>query len=243
MNQKLIPRIVIGVVVVFALGGLAATREVWGPTVIKGLGVLLDPDGTATGCQHNHDHDTSGLGRDAASANHRIDLSEQAQQNIGLATIDLEPGTFSRTITVPGIVTEKPGHSDVEVTAPIAGVITQVYPLRGETVEPNDPLFRLRLTHEEIVQAQTELLKTTEELDVIAREIARLEKITEGAVPGRNLLERKYDQQKLEAVQRAQLQAMVLHGLAEEQVKDILKERRLLKEVLIYPAGGERVEG
>ncbi|MBI3463951.1 MAG: HlyD family efflux transporter periplasmic adaptor subunit [Planctomycetes bacterium] len=169
---------------------------------------------------------------------HRIELSEQAQQNIGLATINLEPATFSRTITVPGIVCEKPGHSDVEVTAPLTGVVTQVYPLRGETLDPGDPLFRMRLTHEEIVQAQADLLKTTEELDVVGREIKRLERITEGVVPGRTKVEREYEKQKLEAVQRAQMQALVLHGLTEDQVQSILKDRRLLKEVLIYATGG-----
>jgi multidrug efflux pump subunit AcrA (membrane-fusion protein) len=136
-------------------------------------------------------------------------------------------------------VTEKPGHSDVEVTAPLSGVVTQVYPLRGETVEPGDPLFRIRLTHEEIVQAQADLLKTTEELDVVNREINRLEKITEGVVPGRTRVERDYEKQKLEAVQHAQMQALVLHGLTEQQVQGILAERKLLKEVLIYAPGRE----
>jgi multidrug efflux pump subunit AcrA (membrane-fusion protein) len=221
--------------------GLYFARASWGPAMARPLAAVagwLDPSRAG---EHSHDYDhrmRNGRDSEAGEAENRMELSEQAQQNIGLETIDLKPATFSRTITVPGIVTEKPGHSDVEVTAQLAGIITQVYPLRGETVEPGDPLFRLRLTHEEIVQAQADLLKTTEELDVVAREIARLEKVTEGAIPGKNLLERKYDQQKLEAVQRAKKQVLVLHGLSEDQVEGILKDRRLLKEVLIYAPGG-----
>jgi hypothetical protein len=93
------------------------------------------------------------------------------------------------------------------------------------------------LTHEEIVQAQADLLKTVEELDVVAREIKRLERITDGVIPGRTKMEREYERQKLEAVQRAQMQALILHGLSEDQVDSIVKERRLLKEVLIYAPG------
>ncbi len=104
-------------------------------------------------------------------------------------------------------------------------------------MEPGDPLFRLRLTHEEIVQAQADLLRTTQELDIVAREIARIERITEGVVPGKTKVERQYDQQKLEAIQHAQMQALVLHGLSEEQVQGILKDRKLLQEVLVFSPG------
>jgi len=235
-----------GLLVAALLGGLV-TRQFWGPPTATQLAKLtgwLDPSGDIDGHGHNHGGDSHEHEGEDAQAN-RIELSEQAQQNIGLKTIDLQPGTFSRTITVPGIVIEKPGHSDVQVTAPLTGVVTQVYPLRGETLEPGDPIFRLRLTHEEIVQAQAELLRTTEELDVVTREIKRLEKITEGVVPGRTKMEREYEKQKQEAVQRAQKQALVLHGLTEQQVDSILKDRRLLKEVLIYAPGpgegGERM--
>ncbi len=226
MTRNLIARIIATVAIVGVVALLIVTRPAWGPAVA----VWLDPAHPSDGHDHAHDKVT-------ADDENRIELSEQAQQNIGLETISLDPATFSRTITVPGIVVEKPGHSDVEVTAPIAGVVRQVYPLPGETVEPSDPLFRLRLTHEEIVQAQADLLKTTEELDVVSREIARIDKITEGVIPGKTKVERQYDQQKLAAVQRAQTQALVLHGLSEEQVLGILNDRKLLQEVLVFAPG------
>jgi multidrug efflux pump subunit AcrA (membrane-fusion protein) len=236
MKRKLIAWLLAVGVIVAIVAGLVITRDAWGRAVARNLAAAaawLDPPRGEGKHKHSHMH-SEGHGRGAAGSESRIELSEQAQRNIGLATIEMNPTTFARTISVPGVVIEKPGHGDIEVTAPIAGVVSQVYPLRGETIEPGDPLFRLRLTHEEIVQAQAGLLKTTEELDVVAREIARLEKITEGAIEGRRLLEKKYEQQKLEADQRAQTQALVLHGLTEEHVDGILKERRLLKEVLIH---------
>src|SRR5262245_32994140 len=255
MARKLVRWMATSFVLTAALTVAWASRASWWPPTAQQLSNFadwLDPHGESEEHghdHHGHNHDHSGGHSHDHEGEHTdensIELSEQAQQNIGLETIDLKPGTFRRTITVPGIVIEKPGHSDVEVTAPLTGVVTQVYPLRGETLEPGDAIFRLRLTHEEIVQAQADLLKTTEELDVVAREINRLEKITEGVVPGRTKMEREYEKQKLEAVQRAQMQALILHGLSEDQVDSILKQRRLLKEVLIYapgpPEGAERL--
>lgn len=233
MSAKLIGRLFALVIGVVTLAGLYATRSQWGATVARRLTAAaswLDPSRG----EQSHDH---ALGAPKGAADARIELSEQAQQNIGLETTDLQAATFTRTITVPGIVAEKPGHSDIEVTAPVKGVVTQVFPLRGETIEPGDPIFHLRLTHEELVQAQLDLLKTTEELGVVVRELARMAKIIE--TPIRAIVEKEYEQQKLEAIQRAQQQALVLHGLSDAQVQGILNDRRLLKEVLIFSPSAE----
>jgi multidrug efflux pump subunit AcrA (membrane-fusion protein) len=113
-------------------------------------------------------------------------------------------------------------------------VVTRIYPIEGEAVEPGQKLFDLRLTHEEVVQAQAALLKTAEDLDVIAREIARIEKlIADQALPGKQLLERQYEQQRQQAALRAQRQTLLLHGLTENQMTAILQERRLLQELTI----------
>ena len=79
--------------------------------------------------------------------------------------------SFTKTISVPGMIVERPGRSTVEVTAPMTGIVTRIYTIEGEAVEPGAKLFELRLTHEELVQSQAELLQTAEELDVIGREI------------------------------------------------------------------------
>jgi multidrug efflux pump subunit AcrA (membrane-fusion protein) len=175
--------------------------------------------------QYDHKHD------DAAA----IKLSKQAQGNIGLhlARVALRP--FERTMTVPGMVVERPGWSVLEVTAPMTGVVTRIYPIQGEAVQPGQPLFEVRLTHEDLLQVQTEFLRTIEELDVIGREVARLEKVSaDGVIAGKTLLERKYEQQKQEAALRAQRQALLLHGLSSEQVDKIVATRTLLPSLTIY---------
>lgn len=174
--------------------------------------------------KYDHEHD------EAAA----IKLSRQAQGNIGLLLAKVELRPFDRTITVPGIVVERPGWSTVEVTAPMTGVVTKIYPIQGEAVEPGQPLFEVRLTHEDLLQAQTEFLRTLEELDVTGREVARLEKVTaDGVIAGKTFLERKYEQQKEEAALRAQRQALLLHGLSQEQVDTIVATRTLLQSLTI----------
>lgn len=164
-----------------------------------------------------------------------IKLSAQAQANIGVQLTRVELQPFDRSVTLPGMVVERPGWSIVEVTAPMTGVVTRIYCVQGEAIEPGQPLFDLRLTHEDLLQVQTDFLRTVEELDVIGREIARLEKIAaDGVIAGKTLLERKYDQQRQEAMLRTLRQALLLHGLSEEQVDTITRTRSLLQELTIF---------
>lgn len=173
------------------------------------------------------EHDHAHAGHSEATS---LELSKQAQQSIGLTVAPVKLQTFERTITVPGLITERPGKSLMAVTAPLTGVITNIFVIQGEAVQPGRRLFDLRLSHEELVQAQSDFLRTAEELDVIAREVARLEKVAaDGAIAGKTLLERKYEQQKQQAVLRAQRQALMLHGLSEKQVDLIYSKRTLLQ--------------
>ena len=180
---------------------------------------------------HAHGHSQDHPGHDEASA---IELSREAEASIGLkvATVTLKP--FERTISVPAIVVERPGQSDIVVAAPLTGVVSRIFPIEGEAIEPGDPLFEIRLTHEDLVQAQSEFLKTAEELDVVGKELARVKEVAKGgAIAGKAVLEREYERQKLEGVQQAQRQSLVLHGLTDAQVDDILKDRKLLQQLTV----------
>ena len=176
---------------------------------------------------HDHGH----AGHDESNS---LELSKQARNNLGLKTLTIELKPFEKTIAVPGILIERPGQSTIEVTAPLTGVVTKIAAIQGQAVQPGQLLFELRLTHEELVQAQGDFLKTVEELDVIQREIKRIEKLAEsGAIPGKTLVERKYEQDKQEASLRAQEQALQLHGLSAEQVRDIEENRNLLTKLAV----------
>ncbi len=163
-----------------------------------------------------------------------LTLSAQAKANIGVELSGVQLQTFERTVTVPGMVVERPGWTTMEITAPMTGVVSRIYCLQGEAIEPGQPLFDLRLTHEDLLQVQTDFLQTVEELDVIGREVARLEKVAaDGVIPGKSFLERKYDQQRQEAKLRTLREALLLHGLNADQVQAIMETRTLLQSLTI----------
>ncbi len=133
-----------------------------------------------------------------------IKLGAQAQKNIGVRLTKVALRQFERTINVPGMVVERPGWTTLEVTALMTGIVTRIHVIQGEAVCPGQSLFEVRLTHEDLLQQQTEFLRIVEELDVISSELIRLEKVAaEGAIAGKTLLERKYEQQKQQAALRA----------------------------------------
>jgi multidrug efflux pump subunit AcrA (membrane-fusion protein) len=171
-----------------------------------------------------------------ANAN-SLELSARARGNIGLTPEYLQPvslQTYRRSFNVPGIVVERPGITVNQVSTPMAGVVTHVHAVEGEAVIPGDLLFRIRITAEELVESQTELLKSVGSLEIENREIARLMEVTRsGAVAQKTLLQRQYAKQKLESLINAQREALRLHGLSEQQISDIEIRRRLLRELTI----------
>lgn len=211
-----------------------------------------EPDAHGATCKEGHDHDAeSKVGHadahqqadahdDHSPSDHAsepgtsVTLSPTAQANVGLKLAKVELQPFERTVSIQAMIVERPGRSTVHVAAPLAGVVSHIRPMQGETVAEGQELFELRVTHEDIIEAQSDLLRTVEDLDVIHREIARLEQVTaSGAVAGRTLLERKYDQQKLEAALRSQRQRLMLHGLAASQIDSIQASRTLLSQLSI----------
>jgi cobalt-zinc-cadmium efflux system membrane fusion protein len=183
---------------------------------------------------HDHAHDDGNT----------LELSVQAQGNIGLAAEFLQPiklETFRRSITVPGIVVGRPGRTRLEISTPMAGVITHVHAVQGEAVDPGTLLFQLRITAEELVATQTNLLRTVGELDVENREIARLSKATEsGAISQKTLLERQYAKEKLDVLLNAQREALRLHGLSERQIEDITTNHKLLRDLQLVAPGRDQ---
>ncbi len=171
---------------------------------------------------HEHDEATS------------LCMSKQARANIGVKVKRVKLGPFARSLAVPATVVRRPGRSQVQVAAPFTGRVKRIHRVEGEAVTSGMPLFDLQLTHEELVQTQAEFLRVAEELDVVKREVERLTKVAaNGAIAGKTLLARQYEQQKLEGVLKAQTQSLLLHGLSGEQVEQILEDRELLQDLTV----------
>ncbi|MCA9184503.1 MAG: efflux RND transporter periplasmic adaptor subunit [Pirellulaceae bacterium] len=159
------------------------------------------------------------------------DRSDPAE--LDFATEVVQPQTFTRMITLPAMVAERPGQSQLHITAPLTGVVTAIYPSEGQAVKPRAAMFEIRLMHEELVAAQRDFLQTAENIDVVTREIERLQRVPEGIVPGKRVLDEQYNLQRLQGSLRAQRQALILHGLSEGQIDAILASRKLMQSLQV----------
>ena len=96
--------------VLIALGTVAAvTYPIWSPLASGTLGAAApqaDPadHDHASADAHDHEH----ADHDHSDPNH-LDLSPQAQRNIGLETGPVKLDSFERKITIPGMVASAPG--------------------------------------------------------------------------------------------------------------------------------------
>lgn len=221
----------LGSALLLAILVAAVTTRVWLPWVRT---IASQPTGESSAPAHEADdhagHDHGHVGHAEETS---IELSQSGLQNIGFRPVTIEPTTFTRMLTLPAMVVERPGRSQIHVTSPLTGVITRIYPIEGAAVGTGSPLFQIRLTHEELVASQRDLIRTSESLDVVTREIARLESLSEGIIAGKRILEQQYEKQKLEASLQAERQALRLHGLSEQQIEAILKDRELFQSLTV----------
>ena len=127
---------------------------------------------------------------------------------------------------------ERPGRTQFNVVAPMTGVVTKIYPVVGETVKPNQPLFQFKLTHEDLVTKQQEFLSTSDEIKAVDIELTRL-KNASNVVPKKEIIAQQSKANRLNAKISVQHQGLLMHGLTDPQVTAIRKNGTLLQEVTI----------
>lgn len=236
-----------GILGIAVLSTGAATWPVWGPRLSTWIEETIRSWRTRAGSVAEHEHDDHGEHGTRMWGTKSIELTPQARRNLGLTDEELKPiqlSTYRRTIGLPAMVVPRPGRTHLKVSAPLTGVVTHVHAVTGEAVVPGSLLFELRLTHEDLVQSQTEFLKTLGELEVENKEVARLRGVADqGGVSGRILLERQYAKEKLEAILKAQRETLRLHGLSDRQIDRIAADRQLLRDlVIVAPTVDEHAE-
>ena len=172
-----------------------------------------------------------------------LTLSPTAWKNIGLETAMVKPRDFEKVVTVPAMVVDRPGRSNSDITAPMTGVVSQVYPVERQAIEPGMALFDMRLTHEDVVTAQTDFLAALQSLDVANQELGRLQNIGEGVIPGKRIIEQRYVRDKAQSEISAKRQSLFLHGISKEQIAKMEQTREVLREITVvapaYPKNHE----
>jgi biotin carboxyl carrier protein len=151
----------------------------------------------------------------------QLRLTPQAQKNLSLVAKPLQPTTYWRKIDVPGTIVDRPGVSDRGVVAPVTGIVTRIHAYPGDTVEPNSPLFTIRLVSESLHASQLELFKAAREIEVAKNQLARLEDVTQaGAVARSRTFEIENKIRLLEATVQSYQQDLKARGLSADSIAD-----------------------
>ena len=148
-----------------------------------------------------------------------LELGEQARKNLNLAVKAVRPTDYWRTISIPGIVADRPGISDRGVTSPAVGVVSKIYAFPGDTVRPGQRLVTIRLFSEYLQATQTQLFKASHESTLVQNQIERLgDAAVSGAISGSRLVELKNEQQRQQAIIQASKQELLNRGLSVAQI-------------------------
>ncbi|MFT3878714.1 MAG: efflux RND transporter periplasmic adaptor subunit [Gemmatales bacterium] len=211
---QLLKRLLPTVLVMALIAGGYFTRSTWLPWVTT----IKAGDGAAS--QH-----------EAAPVTDKVLLSDQAITNLGIKSSPLVTSTYWKSITVPGIVVDRPGQSDRGVVSPVMGVIQTVHRFPGESVAPGEPLFTIRVLSETLHQAQSELFKTAQNIKLTQTQKARLLQAG-NAIPESRLLEIDQQLARLEISARAARAELGTRGFTPEQI-DGVTEGKFVKEMEI----------
>ncbi len=231
----------VALLVTLALG--YSTRSVWSPH-LQALVASFGAEKTQGAHGHaghdelgqnrgNHDNHAGHGELTATGMEDSIRLTSRQQKNLGMTTAIVKPARFTKYVVVPAVVVDRPGRSKVQITAHAAGIVTNIFPLERQVVEPGMPLLGMRLIHEDIVSLQAEFLKMLSQKDMLIRELRRLEGIGPGIVAGKRIIEKRNQLDLLKNEIDSLRQSLVLHGVESEQVDAIVASRELLQEEVV----------
>jgi multidrug efflux pump subunit AcrA (membrane-fusion protein) len=172
--------------------------------------------------------------KDAHGGGKHIELTAQARHNLGLETGRAVLADYYHTLRVPGVIREKPGHSDHSVPTTVHGIIKKVHAVPGQTVKPGDPLFDLQLTGEALASAQAGLLDLLKQLDTIDEELERIRLLADSGLAKKRKLELGYERKRLDGQRDVRAQELLVRGLLPAQVKEIIRDKKLIRQFTVF---------
>jgi multidrug efflux pump subunit AcrA (membrane-fusion protein) len=219
--------IVLGAAFLTACGvTAAATQSHWQGWIDFACGVLQSPTPEA-----NADRGHNAMNDDTRPS---VTLSDQSRENLGLEMAAVVLTDYWRMAMIPAQVIEESGHCEQGISASVHGVIVKIHAFLGQTVHVGDPLFDIQLTSELLATAQSSLLRTLQERELIEQEIKRLTPAVEsGAIPQNRLIEKEYEHKRFDAQRLVQVQELLVRGLSPVQIDCIVTTKTLLRELTI----------
>lgn len=202
------------------------TRDQWLPE-------LASATTSAKPATEIREHDDGHADHDAHGAEEQlahVDLTEQARRNLGLEISEIALQDYWRTVAIPGVVAEEPGHCERRISTTVNGIILKVHALQGQTVKPGDPLFDIQPTSDLLTNAQAGLLKTLQDIEIVDAELDRLAPLlTTGTVGKNQIAAKEAEKKRLDATRLIQMQELLVRGLSAEQIHAIVETKTLIQ--------------
>lgn len=212
------------VVTLAVLGGLGyagyKTQDKWVPHVFPSKSAGKAGGGHGGGEKAGGHDDHAGHTHERKD---QVKLSPQAQANLGLdreGAIDmLTPEPYWRKVLIPGAVVDRPGVSDRGVTSRVAGIVIDIKARPGDTVKVGDPLFTIQLVSEFLQSAQTDLAKTSKDLDAAIVKRDQTAKLVKGNIEaGIKLIDEETRIKQLTTLVQGYRRQLLTFGLTSDQV-------------------------
>ncbi|MFO0800526.1 MAG: HlyD family efflux transporter periplasmic adaptor subunit [Gemmataceae bacterium] len=172
---------------------------------------------------------------EAAPPSEQVLLSAQAQKNLRLTARPLKAEAYWKTISVPGMVIDRPGYSDRGVVAPVTGVVSRIHKVAGDAVRPGDVLFTLKLLSESLHLTQTDLFKSTQDIKLAEAQKKRLT-ASAGAVAEARVIEVDNQITRLEVATKAYRQELLNRGLMPDQIDGVAEGKFVSEIPIVVPA-------
>ena len=129
---------------------------------------------------------------------------------------------------------DRPGVSDREVVAPAVGTISQLFHVPGDTVRPGDKLFTLKLASESLQQTQTELFKTSQDIQLAEARRNRLAAAGDAIAQAR-VIEVDNEISRLQVAAQGYRQELLNRGLSDKDIDGVADGRLLSEITLVVP--------
>lgn len=200
-----------GMLRVLAVAGVLAVTSVVGVLMREWWIPLLRPEPTGESVQP---------AGETATPTGKIIVNEQAQENLGLTARPLTPRTYWRTIQVPGMIVDRPGVSDRGVPSPVAGVVSRISHVPGDTVRPGEALFTLKVLSESLHQVQTDLFKATQDIRFARSQMKTLTD-SGGAIPAARIIDVDNQIARLDVALKAYRRELLNRGIEPAQIEGI----------------------
>lgn len=151
-----------------------------------------------------------------------LELGLQARKNLQLVSKAVRPTDYWQTMTIPGMVQDRPGISDRGVASPVVGAVSKIDVYPGDTVRPGERLVTIQLFSEYLQATQTQLFKATQEITLLQTEIDRLTSVASaGGIPKSRIIELNNEIRRQDTLAKAARQELLNRGLTPSQVEQV----------------------